>query len=176
MIPTPKFDVGMSVWAAWTVSGQQQDPCPDCLGSGKWSLTMPNGNTQDVQCSTCDCGRGYIASLKFEPDVRPLTIGSVRLDTNDKVNPISYMCEETGVGSGTIHYESRLFHTHEEAHQHATFLAAEHNANHQKQQMDDLLNRKKRPRNVSLLGHLRSQVNGYKDQIERLERHIASIS
>jgi hypothetical protein len=37
-----------------------------------------------------------------------MTVGSVRIDTADD-RPVSYMMEETGVGSGTIHYSENVF-------------------------------------------------------------------
>jgi len=52
---------------------------------------------------------------EFAPSVEVLTIGSVRVDTHDIEHPVSYMCRETGVGSGQIHCEADLFHTREEA-------------------------------------------------------------
>jgi len=60
----------------------------------------------------------------FDPSVSKLTIGSVRVDTSDE-RGTSYMCIETGVGSGSIYYESDLFSTHDEAMTVATLKAAE---------------------------------------------------
>jgi hypothetical protein len=34
--------------------------------------------------------------------------------TKDK-KEITYMCKETGIGSGTVYYENRLFSTYEKA-------------------------------------------------------------
>lgn len=46
--------------------------------------------------------------------VRELTIGSVRIDTAGK-EPISYMCSETGIGSGNVYPESYFYATRVEA-------------------------------------------------------------
>lgn len=52
--------------------------------------------------------------MAHTPCVRSLTIGSIRIDTNDS-DPVSYMCAETGVGSGNIYSEQTLFATQDAA-------------------------------------------------------------
>lgn len=47
--------------------------------------------------------------------IQSLTIGLVNIVAGPKKPKVSYMAEETGVGSGTIYYEDQLYSTHEDA-------------------------------------------------------------
>lgn len=116
---TTKFAIGDKVFSAWTNITQKQHPCPDCQGTRKWDAISPAGKQYQFSCPRCS--GSYNASddisLRYSahvPSVQELTIGSVRVDTNDD-HPVSYMCQETGVGSGTVHHEETLFATHAEA-------------------------------------------------------------
>ena len=104
-----KFSIGDAVYHASTTTTKKQHPCPDCLGSRKWSATSPAGGSYQFGCPRC--GGGYRSEdalsldyTQFVPIVRKLTIGSVRVDTSDN-RPVSYMCRETGVGSGSVYAE-----------------------------------------------------------------------
>jgi hypothetical protein len=116
MIPAPKYDVGDEVWAALSETRVAPTLCPECNGTGHWTATAPTGATLEIDCPACTYGRIAPQYPVFAPTpgVRPLTIGSVRVDTNAD-RPVSYMAFETGVGSGTIWYDDRLFRTSEEA-------------------------------------------------------------
>lgn len=122
-----KYSVGDRVWWAGCEGGQKRTPCPDCLGQKRWSCKTPAGEEFDVPCGTCEYGyegsRGYTTNYCTDPKVEPLTIGSVQVDTHRR--EIRYMCEETGVGSGTPHSEDRLYPTHDEAMAAAILYAAE---------------------------------------------------
>ena len=125
---TPKFDINDKVFGIHTEVVIKQHPCPDCLGKKEWTVTSPAGSEYKFDCPRC-CA-SYLsnrdASLKYPvhtPKVRHLTIGSVRTDSNDKERPVSYMCVETGVGSGTVHYEGTLFSNREDADAAAQLLA-----------------------------------------------------
>ena len=92
--------------------------CPDCLGTLKWTVVFADGEALEIECQTCKRGyepsTGKIEVHKNKPVVRHLTIGSVRFNDADKY-PYSYMCEETGVGSGRIYYEDSVFDNYEDA-------------------------------------------------------------
>ncbi len=103
-------------------------PCPDCLGSGVWAWTSPVGKEGTVQCPRCR-GQKSLGMHCNMPHVRELTIGSVRTDSAEPDHKqISYMCEETGVGSGSVYYEGTLFLTEVEANAEAATLVAAANA------------------------------------------------
>jgi hypothetical protein len=128
--PQPKFRKGQRVYHATTNSETETLPCPDCLGSRRWRVITPAGSELEAECQRCgNYGWSDLPSLKritWKPYVSPLTIGSIRIDTaaHRDDSPVSYMCEETGVGSGNVYYEKQLFATHEEATAHATTEAA----------------------------------------------------
>ena len=112
-----KFSIGDVVYHASTTTEKKKHPCPDCLGAKKWKATSPAGGEYEFFCPRC--GSQYRSDHElsldysiFIPTTRRLTIGSVRTDSADKTQ---YMCVETGVGSGNIYDENRLFGTESEA-------------------------------------------------------------
>jgi len=118
-VPIPKFNIGQKVFGAYTKQIQEKLPCPDCLGSKEWKIITPTGKEHKCACQRCSpCFTNHdIPSLTrtiYVPAVERRTIGSVRIDTHDE-HPVSYMCNETGVGSGNIYYEKDLFETEESA-------------------------------------------------------------
>lgn len=114
MFPSPKYEIGQRVFFASAVDMNETFPCKSCAGSGQWRATSAEGETGHCDCPACG-GRGSRALYSYGPSVCPRTIGSVRVDTSDTENPVSYMCHETGVGSGNIYRENQLFPTEQEA-------------------------------------------------------------
>lgn len=125
-----KYSIGDVVFFATTQTERRQHPCPDCLGTKKWKATSPAGGEYEFDCPRCRSGYHADHDLSldytiFAPVTSRLTIGSVRTDSADKN---SYMCRETGVGSGSVYDEARLFSTETEAHAAAQALADAANA------------------------------------------------
>lgn len=118
-LPVPKYAIGDRVLAAlFNHHVQLSERCPDCLGTREWSVTTPAGETFQLACGTCRCGYESIGTItRWGPcsDAEQLTIGSVRIDTNSDKEKVSYMCVETGVGSGSVYTEDRLHSTRESA-------------------------------------------------------------
>lgn len=119
---TTKYAVGDVVWRAATTTVRKRHDCPDCLGSGKWSAKSPAGGEFEFSCPRCSASYQSdrdlsLAYTAHAPLVQRLTIGSIRVNTHpgshDSGN--SYMCVETGVGSGSVYNESDLFETEAEA-------------------------------------------------------------
>ena len=123
-IPTPRFAIGDTVYWPDVVQETVVLPCPDCNGTKKWEAVSPIGERFPMPCPRCSTVQAELRTYKFKGTVRALTIGSVRLDTGS-ADPVEYMCEETGIGSGTIYRESRLGATEEEARQHWPEMIAE---------------------------------------------------
>lgn len=124
MILESKFNIGDTVFAARADREDVAVTCPECLGSRHWEVTSPAGNTMTVECPTCTYGyevRGYITKSEVRPTVQRLTIGQVRYE----IETFTYMCQETGIGSGTIWSEDRLSRTHEAAMERSVSFAAE---------------------------------------------------
>lgn len=119
--PIPRFRKGDKVWHAWTDTAAASHPCPDCRDTKVWTCTSPAGHTMEMQCPRCDRNtyndKLDLRYTRHTFGVRELTIGSIRINT-DNVHgdhPVSYMCIETGVGSGSVYYEDQFYATKAEA-------------------------------------------------------------
>lgn len=108
-----KYSIGDRVFFATTRMERRQHPCPDCLGTKKWQAQSPAGQAYEFACPRCtatyqgerELSLGY---TMHTPYTRALTIGSVRFNDHGDSGP-SYMCVETGIGSGNVYRENDLF-------------------------------------------------------------------
>ena len=120
--PTPKYQIGDRVLVAhWTIA-ETREVCPDCGGTKTVKVVLASGEVLEAQCRHCTVGyqaQGYVTKSVYTPKVWHGTVGSVRVDTNDE-EPVRYMLEETGVGTGSVHPERNLFLDAEEATAEAT--------------------------------------------------------
>ena len=103
------YKVGDSVFVGTVERSLNQVCCPDCLGTLKWLVVFADDSSAEVACQTCKKGFeppcGKIDIGLWSPRVRKMTIGSVRSDSAEKEGrQLSYMCVETGVGSGNVYY------------------------------------------------------------------------
>ena len=128
-IPVPKYRIGDTVWYPYSEVYSDFIDCSDCCGTAEWEAKLPNGEVLQIECSTC---AGYLESsgtqrvMSCKHYASELTIGSVRIDTADRDGRlVSYMCKETGIGSGSIYYEDRIFSNKESALKMAKFEAHE---------------------------------------------------
>lgn len=120
----PKFKVGQRVYAVVNTSNTRQKHvrCDVCNSTG---YVKVEGRDEDFVCPACH-GRmetehyGY----KYVISYYKATIGRVQTTEYSKKydrkrggckSEITYMLEETGVGSGSVWTEDRLFATEEEA-------------------------------------------------------------
>lgn len=114
---TTKYDVGSVVYHSNYTSEKKSHPCPDCNGSREWDATSPAGGAYKFACPRCS---GAYAShrelsldyFQYAPHVTCLTVGLIQPATG---GGIAYMCEETGIGSGTVYSEESLHSDHETA-------------------------------------------------------------
>jgi len=125
----PKYQIGSTVYYPTTVTTAGRHECPDCLGTKKWTCKSPAGLESDMDCPRCQRSGGWNDNLSLSytqhvPHVRKLTIGSVRTDSAAE-HPVSYMAKETGVGSGSVYYESNLFDDEQSAMAYAIARCAE---------------------------------------------------
>ncbi len=117
-----KFDIGDTVFLGRALWTETRTECPSCRGSGYWTVVAHGGDLGhwQVTCQVCkdyqvrDKGRGTVKRSGRSSVVSEMTIGSIRLDTNDE-DETHYMCVETGIGTGTIWREKALFYTREQA-------------------------------------------------------------
>lgn len=109
---TPKFKKGEEVYVADCEYDTKYIACPDCLGTLHWIIVFADGDAVEAECQTCKRGylppSGEIPVSNWRPTVKKMTIGSIRYNDQDK-EPFSYMCEETGIGSGRVYYDKDLF-------------------------------------------------------------------
>jgi CRISPR/Cas system-associated protein Cas7 (RAMP superfamily) len=104
---TPIYEIGDKVFEVSTTSTQKTHKCPDCLETKKWETTSPAGIEYSFPCPRCQ-QTTTLTYYEYTHSIIERTIGSIRIDTANKKNPIEYMCIETGVGSGSIYIEKRL--------------------------------------------------------------------
>ena len=123
MILATKFDIGQTVWLIRQETTPVTRPCAVCDGRGYLDL-VKGGN---VRCtnqwvSTERCNDGLVTLRITQPwtVIRQLTVGQVEVRSpqhfyDGRDESVRYMCEETGVGSGSVYYEPNLFASQEEA-------------------------------------------------------------
>ena len=116
-----KFKVGQKVYAVSNTSDTRQIhvKCDVCNSTGKVKV---EGREEEYTCPACH-GRtetehyGYKYVISYEK----ATIGKIEIQEyapkykNRHKSEVRYMLEETGVGSGQIWREERLFATYDEA-------------------------------------------------------------
>lgn len=120
---TTKFDIGQTVWHANTTTKEFRHKCPDCNDTRAWEAKSPAGSVFAIPCPRCSVQYSAHDELrlkysKFVPAVQSLTVGSIKASTEigdgyDAGN--TYMCHETGVGSGSVYRERDLFASEGEA-------------------------------------------------------------
>lgn len=131
---TTKYEIGDQVYLASTTTVAKRHPCPDCLGKKEWMATSPAGGEYVFPCPRCSARYNANDDLRLEysefaASVVPLTIGSIQYNSaaGSWDSGARYMCRETGIDSGSVYDEARLFPTEEEALAAAHALAAEQN-------------------------------------------------
>ena len=65
-------NIGDEVWIARLRHTEVSEKCPDCLGTAKVKLTLPNGESHDLECQTCNPGgyqhsNGYLKKNQYVP-------------------------------------------------------------------------------------------------------------
>lgn len=124
-----KFSINDTVWHIWKERKQEWESCPACSGSGQITLA----DEKNRLCPECYGRCGKTVHLELEWVVTgSLTIGQVQVTIKNiesdgdfsnigshKEGADEYKCQymayETGIGSGTCHYEELLFATEAEA-------------------------------------------------------------
>lgn len=122
---TSKYGIGDKVWGVHIWQGRKEIVCPECEGGGTLKI---EGRDKYIECINC-WKRGKV--ITEDPDqyyiARPLTIGSIEAFFG-KLLIVKYMCDETGVGSGTVWKQENLFLSEEEAVTYAATFKAKRQA------------------------------------------------
>lgn len=126
-----KYNLGQTVYRGDCVRDAYYEACPDCDGTGLWKI---EGRDCTTECQTCNrhnyswCNtRGKIEKYKYFPSTDKLTIGQIRVQV-DCNTEVTYMCEETGVGSGSLWKEGDLTENYDLAVRCSEILAEKKNA------------------------------------------------
>ncbi len=106
-----KFGLGDTVWFVHRDTKKYKEKCKTCDGGGRL-----NGMDDSIlNCPLC-FGKGF--KWAWTPYAyrlsAPLTIGQVRVSVDRKRTLEEYMCEQTGIDSGTLYKVKDLFLTQEE--------------------------------------------------------------
>ncbi len=115
-----RYNLGQIVYPINREQKQVKNPCPACLTIGYFKGADGTRHT----CTSC---YGKLTVSKFEPVAWQLysahyflTIGQIRIQLTGEGEATHeqetiYMCEESGIGGGTLWDEWRLYPTREEA-------------------------------------------------------------
>lgn len=118
----PKFELGQKVYAVSSVSDTRRvhTECDVCNSTG---LVKVVGRDEEFMCPACE-GKYKTEhyGFKYVISYRGAEIGKVQTEEylaryRSCDSRITYMLKETGVGSGTIWSEEKLFATEEEANE-----------------------------------------------------------
>jgi len=113
---TTKYGVGDVVYSVTPgYRDLAERECALCSGNGQVAI---QGSDRTAECP--DCRYGMISEwVDRDMAAHPHVIGQVRVETESKTDrgkkKVSYMCLDTGIGSGTVWAEDRLYATREEA-------------------------------------------------------------
>lgn len=112
-----RYSLGDVVWGLTTYPAGKKNPCGLCSATGKVTIA---GGPRTTQCPDC-FGRGGLLAVEQElhGEIDRLTIGQVNVRVNyadtDRPSPSTYMAEETGVGTGRVWSEDKLYPGKDEA-------------------------------------------------------------
>lgn len=119
-----KFDIDDKVWKIVRSRPKVWEQCQFCGGSTSLIDTLYNEGTGvtglDGTTKKCpDCyGRGgahkYLELEWYVLDDSPYTVGQIQMQLGHNPKE-TYMCHETGVGSGAVYRAEDLFATREQA-------------------------------------------------------------
>lgn len=174
---TTRYSVGNTVYSASACVKKHRIQCPDCLGTRKWSASLPNGEIVDIECPTCKCGyltMGTIEEYKVTGVIQELTVGQVEYDRDGP----RYMCQETGVGSGTVWRESDLHPSQEEAEAALPDLIAKQEEHQRDYALNLYLNKKKgkHDRIGAMTAYYRKEIRDAKKRLKDAENSLKRIS
>jgi hypothetical protein len=108
-----RYELGDTVWGLAMHPHRFWKVCDVCHGTKKVSL-VDSELTAYCPAKGCDNGGKVSVSMGTVFEVRELTIGQVRIQRGYDPST-TYMCKETGVGSGRVWNEDLLFPTEQDA-------------------------------------------------------------
>ena len=106
---TAQYGLGDTIYSVIVNRASRTVECESCRGEGFFKFT-PEGTTKELKaaCGERECSRGKKTIWDdYQVDIRALTVGQVELQYRRDFREEKYMCEETGVGSGTIYSNTK---------------------------------------------------------------------
>jgi len=134
-----RFSCGDVVVKIFQAPTKTWEPCGFCGADGR----IQGADGKWKPCPECYGSKGHnkYGSAAWQASDETLTIGQVRFEFTGEWEgsssefdnygaqkeelEVQYMCRETGIGSGSLHYERDLFRTKEEAQKEADWRNAQ---------------------------------------------------
>jgi hypothetical protein len=90
--PTPKYELGTTVYVPYVKDGYAEAECPDCKGTKVWHVKTGSGLEFETPCQRCDKSYGMpgYRERALEPAFRETTIQRIRIEwgeSKDKHTP-----------------------------------------------------------------------------------------
>lgn len=111
-----KFDIGCKIYTLGDISmsyAAKHTECTICDSTGKINV---KGKT--FMCPNCGDKRetdwNTFRFRRNKPSTIPKTVGMVTVVNKQGKIEITYMCEETGIGTGKVYQEDECFRTYDE--------------------------------------------------------------
>lgn len=103
-----KYNIGDKVVRIDEIRQSIFIPCKACEGTGTYFLN----DSIERKCPECFGNKGKVEWAGTHNWIimkKDLTIGLIRIEANGNNIKCQYMCEETGIGTGSIWKEEELF-------------------------------------------------------------------
>jgi len=107
-----KYKLGQEVWKINWCNPPTWETCYTCNGSKFVHIKETN---KQISCPDCrgEGGRSVFLSSRWKAGSK-LTIGKIQIEQFDPIysdnkNRVTYMCKETGIGTGSVHDQNQLF-------------------------------------------------------------------
>lgn len=155
-----KYNIGDTVWLCEFGRHEVRVVCPDCLGSGKLTVTFGDGAQIGIDCDCCRYGFEHLGQvITYKWIVKTIQRHISGLEVNG--NSIKY---HFGTQCSYRSYEEKdVFATQEEAEVHGKILEAEHEIEEQKNFESKSQRHKPWKSNVAYYKH---QAEYHKEQME----------
>lgn len=116
MLFESQYNLGAKVWKIIQRKQKAWEKCTFCKGhdtpvasfSKRTKITGADGAERVCPACRGDGGKTIYTVMKWELD-RELTIGYIRVQVAGDLHEESYMAHETGIGSGSVYDQEKLF-------------------------------------------------------------------
>lgn len=164
------LELGDQVWVSDFIVEKEREDCVECGGRGVWLVTTVNV-AFEVPCAVCSGPwherRGWRVKTVYTPRPWLGTVEQINSTATPKGTETTVMLRETGVGSGTLWAEERLYLTEADALRGAEALIEERLQQEAEREAHARERRMKEPP---------GNYYGGRDRFQRILDHIAGSS